>query len=162
MSFISYLLLISPLKVLHCLHQVLNSHSFGYVTGFNQHLYPLCHVFSRIKALFFLKKWINHYSSLETNCWRLIFLIYLRSSLCVPVLVFGNQPVLSNVIDIYLFCLNLSTCGCFVQVHWHMFILSNSVACFWIYLQISVLSESINNYILCPSLSPYVYSVQFC
>ena len=28
MSVISYLLLISPLKVLHCLHRVLNSHSF--------------------------------------------------------------------------------------------------------------------------------------
>ena len=32
---ISYLLLISPLKVLHCLHLILNSHSFWYVTGFN-------------------------------------------------------------------------------------------------------------------------------
>ena len=39
---VSYLLLISPLKVLHCLHQVLNSHSFGYVTGSNEHFYPLC------------------------------------------------------------------------------------------------------------------------
>ena len=35
MSVISYLLLISPLKVPHCLHLVLNSHSFGYVTGSN-------------------------------------------------------------------------------------------------------------------------------
>ena len=44
MSVISYLLLISPLKVLHCLHRVLNSHSFGYVTGSNHRLYPLCYV----------------------------------------------------------------------------------------------------------------------
>ena len=40
---VTYLLL-SPLKVLYCLHQVLNSHSFEYVTGSNQHLYPLYHV----------------------------------------------------------------------------------------------------------------------
>ena len=38
MSVISYLLLISPLKVHHCLHRVLNSPSFGS----NQRLYPLC------------------------------------------------------------------------------------------------------------------------
>ena len=41
MSVISYLLLISPLKVLNCFHRVLNSHSFGYITGYNQRLYPL-------------------------------------------------------------------------------------------------------------------------
>ena len=32
----------------YCLHfcrHVLNSHSFGYVTGANQRLYPLCHVY---------------------------------------------------------------------------------------------------------------------
>ena len=44
MSVISYLLLISPLKVLLCLHRVLNSQSFGYITGSNQRLYPLYHV----------------------------------------------------------------------------------------------------------------------
>ena len=41
---ISYLLLISPLKVLHCLHEVLNTHTFGYVTGSNQRFYQLYHV----------------------------------------------------------------------------------------------------------------------
>ena len=44
MTVISYLLLIPPLKVLHCLHWVLNSHFCGYVTGSNQRFYPLCHV----------------------------------------------------------------------------------------------------------------------
>ena len=51
---ISYLLLISLLKVLLCLHQVLNSHSFGYVTGSNQHLYPLCHVSLRTSMYEFM------------------------------------------------------------------------------------------------------------
>ena len=32
-----------PLKILHCLHRVLNT-LFGYVTGSNQQLYLLCHV----------------------------------------------------------------------------------------------------------------------
>ena len=54
MSVISYLHLISPLKVLHCLHQLLNSYSIGYVTGANQHLYPLCHVSLRTAVFEFL------------------------------------------------------------------------------------------------------------
>ena len=49
MSVISYLLLIFPLKVLHFLHRVLDSYSFGYVTGSYQRIYPLCHVPLRVK-----------------------------------------------------------------------------------------------------------------
>ena len=42
--------LILPLKVLHCL-QVLNPHSFGYVSGSNQRLYLLYHVSSRTQRV---------------------------------------------------------------------------------------------------------------
>ena len=51
---VSYLLLISPLKVLHCLHWVLISHTFRNVTGSKQHLYQLWHVFLRTSVYEFL------------------------------------------------------------------------------------------------------------
>ena len=53
---VSYLLLISPLKVLHCLHQVLNS-LFGYLPGSNQCLYPLYHMSLSIHAKLTCLKW---------------------------------------------------------------------------------------------------------
>ena len=42
------------MKVIHYLHQVLNSWPFGYVTGSNQPFYPLCHASLRTSVNEFL------------------------------------------------------------------------------------------------------------
>ena len=68
MSVISYLLLISPLKVLNCLHRVLNSHSFENVTGSNQLLYPLCHVSSEILTGIWLDTGDNVFPFISFGC----------------------------------------------------------------------------------------------
>ena len=94
MSVISYPQLISPLKVLH---QVLNSHSFGYITGSNQWLYPLYHVSLRTSVSEFLGI-INLISSAT---------IFYQSSYCnfccyycfsVALLIIGSHIVLISML----------------------------------------------------------------